>query len=198
MGLLGQLKGLLNRQQPLLRSHGAVTLRGRSLSALRSGWRDRTQTDFTVWDLGVPRAWLPPERLNNSRGRRKYRETVGKREREEMDPPTSNTAVWAHALRVYPPLSGWEVAFLSEGDVGSPGSGIRWEGEQSDGETVGAELVALGLTWSSGWAWGEKEKRSYMGENRESAEGNNPCSDWRGARGLGRRVSFGGPSRRER
>lgn len=63
-------------------------------------------------------AWLPPERLKNSRGRGQYRETAeraaGGGRREERS-HTSNRAVWARALSVSPTVFGQEVAFLRRG-----------------------------------------------------------------------------------
>lgn len=67
-----------------------------------------------------PRAWLPPEHLNNSRGRRKYRETAarglgGQSGKRWTHPPQ---ALRFGRMRLGPsqPFSGWEVAFQRGGD----------------------------------------------------------------------------------
>lgn len=67
-----------------------------------------------------PGAWLPPEHLNNSRGRRKHRETAargpgGQSGKRRTHPPP---APRLGRMRLGPsrPFSGWEVAFLRGGD----------------------------------------------------------------------------------
>jgi hypothetical protein len=76
--LLRQLKSLLNGQQPLLGSHGVGT------STSRAAWHltDSPKPHFADFSdfflpagLKASKACLPPELSNNSRARRKYRET---------------------------------------------------------------------------------------------------------------------------
>lgn len=102
---------------------------------------------------------LPPERSNNSRGRRKYRETAARAGRDGSLPELRQFG--RMRLGSAPRFSEWEVAFVRGGGVGSSGSGVGYL--PSGGATVRTELVVLDLAGSCSWAWGEKEERILHG-----------------------------------
>ena len=79
--LLRQLEGVLNLQQPLLHLRGTGIQLGRSLPSVpgAAGSADHCRSLHSdAPNSGRPRAWLPPELSNNSRGGRKYRETAAR------------------------------------------------------------------------------------------------------------------------
>lgn len=92
------------------------------------------------------------------------------------------------------PFSGWAVAFLRGGDslLARKWYPLRgWAEWRCDcRDRVGGARPHLVVRQGAS----EKGKRSYMGENRESTEGNSSCSDWSGAGGPGRRGSLGDPA----
>lgn len=105
--LLRQLEGLLNRQQSLLLPHGASTRPRRSLFTFAYSWPDGPRSSSPLGSR-QSRAWLPPKLSNNSRGRRKYRETTARLPRARRaaragrDESTAfNLTGWAHALSVF-------------------------------------------------------------------------------------------------
>ena len=56
---------------------------------------------------------------------RDYRESLERREWEEMDPPPSTAPMGRLRLGSFKPFSEWEEAFLRGGGIGAPGSGIH-------------------------------------------------------------------------